>query len=35
MIDLLFIPGDSHWSHLGHQLIARIFCERFLKRFTE
>jgi hypothetical protein len=32
MIDLLFIPGDSHWSALGHELVARVFCQRFLER---
>lgn len=34
IIDQYFIPGDSHWNRQGHELIARVFCERFLARTT-
>jgi len=32
VIDRFFIPGDAHWNHEGHELIAQEFCQRFSKR---
>ncbi|MFO8048303.1 MAG: hypothetical protein R6U29_04650 [Desulfosudaceae bacterium] len=31
-IDRYFINGDAHWNRQGHQLVADIFCQRFLSR---
>ncbi len=32
VIDRYFIANDAHWNRQGHELIARIFCEKFLER---